>query len=212
VPEPSQERLERDPAPDTLKRFIWDIQSMVELAGSEREILLIGRDLMRRLVATDGWLPPAFARSDPGRYQQFQLYQDDLERFTVVSTILAGGQTSPVIQDHVWEITGILRGTLERTSFGLSPEREPEPVGASAVMQSGTVDSRPSKSAPAIQLRNASTNETAISIHVYGGEISQIPRRIFLPDGAVEEAPVVYANAPDAPPYDILSIQNRIVD
>ena len=51
----------KGPVPEPLKRFIWDIQSMVELAESEREILVIGRDLMARLVARDDWLPDAFA-------------------------------------------------------------------------------------------------------------------------------------------------------
>jgi len=210
--EPSHEQPQRDPVPDPLKRFIWDIQSMVELADSEREILMIGRDLMRRLVASNGWLPQAFARPDPQHCQQYQLYHDDLERFAVVSTIFSGGQSSPIIQDQVWEITGILHGALERTGFAVSPEGKPEPKGAPGIMQSGMVDVRTSKGTDAFLLRNALDTESAISIHVYGGEISQIARRIFAAGGEIIEAPAVYANAPDAPPYDILSIQTRIVD
>jgi predicted metal-dependent enzyme (double-stranded beta helix superfamily) len=212
VQEPGHEPQKRVEVPDALKRFIWDIQSMVELEASEREILFIGRDLMRRLVASNGWLPEAFARPDPQRCQQFHLYYDDQERFTVVSTVLAGGQTLPIIQDQVWEITGVLHGTLERASFALSAEGKPQPKGAAGIMQPGAVDTRPGKSADAIQLRNGLSDEIAVAIHVYGGEISQLPRRIFALDGGVNEAPAVYANAPGAPPYDILSIQTRIVD
>jgi predicted metal-dependent enzyme (double-stranded beta helix superfamily) len=202
----------RAPVPEVLRRFIWDIQSMVELADSEREILLIGRDLMHRLVASAGWLPEAFARPDPQRWQQFQLYHDDLARFTVVSTILAGGQTLPVVQDHVWQISGVLQGRLERADFALLLQAKPGPKGAPTVIQAGAVDIRSSCSADGVQLRNAHNDAPAIIIDVYGGEISQLPRRVFAPDGGFSDAPAVYANDPDAPPYDIHSIQTRIVD
>jgi hypothetical protein len=94
----------RDPAPAPLRRFIWDIQSMVELAESEREILVIGRDLMAQLVAGDDWLPLAFARPDDGGCRHYLLYGDGLDRFAVVSTVLQGAQAMLVRQDGVWEI------------------------------------------------------------------------------------------------------------
>lgn len=206
VPQP------RAPVPEVLKRFIWDIQSMVELADSEREILLIGRDLMQRLVARNGWLPREFARPDPLRWQQFQLYRDELERFTVVSTVLAAGQELPVIQDQVWDITGVLQGSLERTNFTLREDGRPDLNGAATVMPAGAVDIRSGKTADAVRLRNALDEQPTIAIHVYGGEISQLPRRVFAQDGGCSEAPAVYANAPGAPAYDIHAIQTRIVD
>jgi predicted metal-dependent enzyme (double-stranded beta helix superfamily) len=212
VPEPSREPQERNPVADALKRFIWDIQSMVELEASEREILFIGRDLMRRLVESDSWLPQCFAEPNPQRCHQFQLYRDDLERFTIASTVFAGSQTSPIMQDQVWEIAGVLRGTLERTRFSVSAGGKPEPKGAPSSLPSGAVDTRSADSRDAIQLRNSMAGETAISIHVYGGEISQLPRQSFAPDGGVNEAPATYANDESTPPYDILSIQTRIVD
>lgn len=198
--------------PEALRRFLWDIQSMVELADSDREILLIGSDLMHRLLSTNSWLPPMFANPNAECFQQFQVYHDDLERFTVVVTVLAGGQALPIVHDDVWEILGVSQGTLEQTGFTHTPGRPLETKGSPVVMPPGTIHTRRSKSAVALQLRNASEAEAAISIHVHGGEISQLPRRILALDGSVTEASAVYANAPDAPPYDIRSIQIRIVD
>jgi len=74
--DPNLRVVERDPVPAALRRFIWDIQSMVELAETEREILLIGRDLMARLIATDDWLPTVYAVPNPAGGQQFQIYRD----------------------------------------------------------------------------------------------------------------------------------------
>ena len=108
-------RAMREPVPAPLKRFIWDIQSMVELAESEREILLIGGDLMSRLVASDDWLPPVFASPDEKQCRHYQLYRDDLDRFSVVGTVLGTGQAMEVRQDKAWEIFGLLRGSIARS-------------------------------------------------------------------------------------------------
>lgn len=211
MPEPSREPPEQHPVPDALKRFIWDIQSMIELEASEREILFVGRDLMRRLVEGDGWLPQPYAKPNRGCCQQFQLYRDDLERFTVVSTVFASGQTSPIVRDQVWEITGVLRGTFECSSFGVSVDGRPEPKGAARLLTAGMVDTKPTSGDVATRIRNV-PNGTGVLVHVYGGEISQLTRRTFASNGEVSEAPAAYANDEHAPPYDIHSIQTRIVD
>ena len=85
--DPNLRVIERDPVPAALRRFIWDIQSMVELAESEREILLIDRDLMARLIATDDWLPSVFAVPNLAGGQQFQIYHDGLERFALPAAL-----------------------------------------------------------------------------------------------------------------------------
>ena len=198
--------------PEVLKRFIWDIQSMVELAEREREILLIGRDLMQRLVASDGWLPAAFTTPDPRRAQHFQLYRDELARFTVITTILAAGQALPVLQDQVWDITGVLQGRLERATFALAPDGPPQLTTAPMILPAGAVAIRAGATPDAVLLRNASADVATILIQVLGGEIGEVPRRIVAPDGSISEAPVLYANGWDAPPWDIHSIQTRIAD
>lgn len=198
--------------PEALRRFLWDIQSMVELADSDREILLIGSDLMHRLLSSSSWLPPVFANPSAEGFQQFQVYHDDLERFTVVVSVLASGQSLPIVQDDLWEIIGVVQGTVEQTSYSPSSDGRLVSKGPPVVMPAGKINTRRSKSTIALQLRNASEAEAAISIHVHGGEISQLPRRILALDGSVTEASAVYANAPEAPPYDIRSIQIRIVD
>ena len=121
--DPNLRVLERDPVPAALRRFIWDIQSMVELAESEREILLIGRDLMARLIATDDWLPTAFAVPNPAGGQQFQIYRDGLERFSVVCTVLWGGAFVAISQPSIWEIAGVLRGAVTREQLDGFPTK-----------------------------------------------------------------------------------------
>jgi predicted metal-dependent enzyme (double-stranded beta helix superfamily) len=204
--DPNSRAMERDPVPAVLKRFIWDIQSMVELAESEREILLIGRDLMARLVENDDWLPTVFAVPNPAEGQQFQIYRDGLERFTVVSTILSGGTSLSIAQQSVWEIIGVLRGTIARRQLDRFPEQRAQP-GEGGLLETGSVEARSSESRAVLQLSNASSDGISIGIHVYGGEIGRLSRRSGAPGGRVD-----YANAEDVAPYDIFSIQSDIRD
>jgi predicted metal-dependent enzyme (double-stranded beta helix superfamily) len=209
--DPNLRVIERDPVPAALRRFIWDIQSMVELAESEREILLIGRDLMARLITTDDWLPMVFAVPNPAGGQQFQIYRDGLERFSVVSTILWGGAFLAISQPSVWEIVGVLRGAVTRQQLDGFPTKRAQ-AGASRLLQASTVEARSSGSGEVLELCNALDDRTSIVIHVYGGDLGQISRRSGASGGSMDAQPLGYANAENAPPYDIFSIQSAIRD
>ncbi|BDV35297.1 hypothetical protein [Methylocystis iwaonis] len=187
---------ERGPIPSALKRFIWDIQSMVELADSEREILLIGRDLMARLICEADALPAAFSATPPGAARQFQLYSDAMERFCVVSTILAGGAALSIAQPAAWEIMGVLTGAIDR---------------GGRLLRAGSAETLGSKGGDASRLSNALDDQLSIAIHVYGGAIGGLSRRQLAPDGT-SSPPLGYANGENAPPYDIFSIQTNIRD
>lgn len=193
----------RGPVPPALKRFIWDIQSMVELADSEREILLIGRDLMGRLVASDDCLPEVFAVALPARGRQFQLYSDGEQRFAVAASVLAPGAGLALEQQGVWEIAGVLRGAVAR--------RLPAAVEEIRALEKGAVEARLSKAGASTALANARADEMSIAIHVYGGAIGGMSRRSVSPDGALSETEP-FANGEAAPPYDIFTIQTEIED
>ncbi|MCQ4191550.1 cysteine dioxygenase family protein [Methylocystis suflitae] len=211
APDPNLRVIGRDPVPPALRRFIWDIQSMVELAESEREILLIGRDLMARLFTTDDWLPTVFAVPNPAGGQQFQIYYDVLDRFSVVSTILSGGACVTISQPSVWEIAGVLRGAVNRQQLDASSTNSAQ-AGASRLLQARAVEARSSGSGEVLELCNALDDRTSIIIHVYGGDIGQISRRSGSSQGSMNAQPLGYANTESDPPYDIFSIQSEIRD
>ncbi|MFG1480652.1 hypothetical protein V5F53_18645 [Xanthobacter sp. V4C-4] len=187
--------------PETLRRFIWDIQSMVELADSPREILFIGSDLMRRLVAVDDWLPSAFATPGDGP-RLFELYADAMERFCVAASVLAPGQGWPSLQDGIWEISGVLRGEVVREVRGVGAPARRLPAGA---VETGS-------GREPVSVVNGRDDAVAVVIHVHGGDIGRRVRRVAQADGCQSDWVSGYANPPEAPAYDILSIQAEITD
>lgn len=154
---------ERESVPASLKRFIWDIQSIIELAESEREILVIGRDLMARLVASDDWLPAVFAAPGAISGVQFQLYSDALERFSVVATVLSAGQGLLIDQPLLWEIAGVLRGGVFPRTHDTLADPLAAPTDQGRVLRAGDVDTRGSRTSEAVALSNALPDQISIA-------------------------------------------------
>ena len=198
--------------PEPLRRFCWDIQSMVELADDPREILMIGRDLMARLVAQDDWLPEAFARLDGAPFRQYQLYADQMTRFTVIATVLAPGAALPLCAQPVWDLAGVLRGEIVRQRFALPEGLPPVARAAAKQLTAGMVDAFVAKDGDGLAIANGSTTAPAVFIEVHGAEIGGVARRAVDPDGTTGIFATAYANPPDMPAWDILTIQARILD
>jgi predicted metal-dependent enzyme (double-stranded beta helix superfamily) len=159
---------------------------------------------MTRLIASDDWLPTAFAAADSLRGRQFQIYSNGLERFSIVSSVLAGGTALAIEQPAIWEIAGVLRGAVAR--------QQPGGSGTKRMLQTGAVEVRSSRSGDRSQGANALDDRVSVCIHVYGGEIGRLSRRPLVPNGQPGEPSSGYANMEAGPPYDIMSIQTEILD
>ena len=82
-----------------------------------------GGKLLAQLVSHDDWLPDEFAQPNPERYQQFLLYADPDDRFSVVSFVWGPGQATPIHDHTVWGLVGVLRGAVEPLGFVCHPLR-----------------------------------------------------------------------------------------
>jgi predicted metal-dependent enzyme (double-stranded beta helix superfamily) len=182
---------------------------MVELTENEREILLVGGDLMTRLLGSGDFLPAAFAGVDGAGLRAYQLYADGMERFSPASLILPPGQATPILEEPFWRIFGVFRGAIARRRFELDANGRPLPQGEKH-LAAGGVDCL--RAGGFSQLVNLDADNPAIVLCVYGGDIGKAPRRSFAEDGTETVVTLGYANGEDAPPYDIWTIQTRIED
>ncbi len=181
---------------------------MVELDEGEREILFIGRDLMSRLVGSDAWLPAAFAQA--GGVRVIQLYQDGMERFSLVCLVLPAGQATAITEQPFWRIFGVLRGAIRQRRFGVGADGRPVVLDETR-LGLGAVEG--AKAGGFTQWINPDPENPAILIQVYGGEIGKTPRRVFGEnDRESSFKETGYDNPVEAPPYDIWGIQTRIED
>jgi len=143
-----------------------------------RELVERAAALKRELVASDDWLPDAFAQPDPRFYRQYLLFGDPLERFSVVSFVWGPGQFTPVHDHTVWGVVGMLRGAEYNQPFRRGPEGVVA-VGDEQRLEPGQVLSLAPDTGDIHRVRNAFADRVSISIHTYGGNIGRIQRSVF---------------------------------
>ena len=180
---------------DRLRAFVSDFAELVEDAGAdEARLLARGAARLHDLVAHDDWLPAAYAAAEPDRYCQYLLHCDSRRRFCVVSFVWPPGQATPVHDHTVWGLVGVLRGVETSQPF-LREGALVRPAGPPRRLEAGDVEAVSPRLGDLHRVSNPLPDVTAVSIHVYGGNVGEVRRTRF--DAAGRPRPFVsgYANA-----------------
>lgn len=166
---------------EPLRRYVQDMTRAVEKYGADEAAMLReGRRLLAGLIARDDWLPEAFARPHPDRYQQFLLYCDPLERFSVVSFVWGPGQTTPVHDHMVWGLVGVLRGREKCEEFERAGDGQPMRSTGEHLIDPGGIDAVSPTVGDIHRVSNALADRASISIHVYGANIGAVKRHVYV--------------------------------
>lgn len=177
-----------------LQNFILSLSNLLEEAPDESTIISSGKVFMEQLVKSDDWLPEAFARPNPDKYQQFLLYLDPQERFSIVSFVWGPGQFTPVHDHTVWGLVGLLRGSEISQAYDYLDQGNLIPSGPPVRMMPGEVELVSPTIGDIHQVSNGLNDQPSISIHVYGADIGKVRRHIYREDGTVKEFISGYSN------------------
>ena len=169
--------------PDRLRTFVARIASLLDDAAPEAELLEAGGASLRDLVAHDDWLPEAFARPNPERYQQYLLHVDSQQRFSVVSFVWAPSQATPVHDHTVWGLIGVLRGAEIAQSYYFDERGTLIASGTARRLETGAVDAVSPRIGDIHRVSNAHQDRVSISIHVYGANIGAVSRSVYPEQG-----------------------------
>ncbi len=166
---------------ERLRRCIAGFTRLVEAAPDERHLLEAGTALLADLVAADDWLPEAYARPDERYYQQYLLYCDPLERFSMVSFVWGPGQSTPIHDHGVWGLIGMLRGAELSHDWDPATRRR---TGTTR-LDPGMVAAVSPRIGDVHQVENAYADQASISVHVYGANIGAVARHVYRESGEV---------------------------
>ena len=166
------------PSFEELRRLVVEMTRLVDATQDEARLLDAGAGLMKDLIRRDDWLPEELSRTHPQYYQQYLLYGDPLDRFSLVSFVWGPGQRTPIHNHTVWGLIGMLRGAecgqhFSQGGGGLMPE------GEEVRLEQGDIDIVSPTRGDIHQVRNAYADRVSISIHLYGGNIGRIERNVF---------------------------------
>lgn len=156
-------------------------------------LLLRIRPLLEILISDPKWLPEQFRRAVDGHNQQYLLYCDPLQRFSIICSVFAPGQNSAIQEYPVWGLFSVLQGRGMRCTYshseGRLSENETQKIleGEIVFVSPGNIDIQ--------QISNASSDSPLITIDIFGGNIGSLPRRQFdLSTSAAKEIYSGYAN------------------
>lgn len=176
-----------------LRAFIDQLATLLDQQPEETVVLERGAEMLRQLVSHDDWLPEAFARPDPQRYQQYLLHADSRQRFSIVSFVWGPGQQTPVHDHRVWGLIGMLRGAELSQGFAIDASGL-HAEGEAVRLEPGHVEAVSPRIGDIHQVSNAFADRTSISIHVYGANIGAVKRAVYLQDGSEKTFISGYSN------------------
>ena len=179
---------------DRLRGFVTAFANLLAATRDEGAILQSGAALLTRLIAKDDWLPDAFARPNPDRYQQYLLHCDSRERFSVVSFVWGPGQSTPIHDHSVWGLVGVLRGVEKVERFRRLPTGGLINEGKD-YLREGEVDAVSPRIGDIHRVTNGRADAPSISIHVYGANIGAVERATYALDGTPKSFISGYANS-----------------
>jgi quercetin dioxygenase-like cupin family protein len=171
---------EADPAdaagtcPDRLVRVIR--AAVRRGLGWARTADLVADGLRAGLPDPAAILPAPLRRGDPSGYQSHLLHAEPDGTFSVSAMVWRPGQQTP-IHDHVaWCVTAVLRGREHEEIFALADGGQALSLAARDLNLAGSV----SAFAPPGDIHRVrnSGDTVAISLHVYGADISRLGNSI----------------------------------
>lgn len=168
-----------------MRKFIQTAEEIVGSATSEQELLNRIHDPFAELIAVDDWLPDEFAAADPVHYQQYLLYVDPQERFSILSLVWGPGQKTPIHNHTVWGLVGMLRGAELSTRYDPPVEGQPMRALQQDRLEPGMIDVVSPTVGDIHLVENAFDDRVSISIHVYGGNIGKTPRAVYDPETGI---------------------------
>jgi 3-mercaptopropionate dioxygenase len=169
--------------PTALKQFVDQVNILLESDLVENEFHPKVGEAMKALVVKDDWLDPVYAQPHPQYYQQYLLYADPDDRFSVVSFVWGPGQHTPVHDHTVWGVVGMLRGLEQAINFEINADGTPIPVGSTMTLEPGDIALVSPMIGDVHKVQNALDDQVSISIHAYGANIGHIKRHVFPEQG-----------------------------
>jgi predicted metal-dependent enzyme (double-stranded beta helix superfamily) len=148
------------------------IRSAVQAGGDWQETADRVAGVLRRQLPSPALLTPGQLKGDPVGYQTHLLHAEPDGSFSVVVMVWLPGQQTPV-HDHLsWCVTAVLQGTEHEEIFAPAAGG----TGLEVVARNDNLVGTVSAFAPPGDIHRVSNagNQTAVSMHVYGTDISRV--------------------------------------
>jgi predicted metal-dependent enzyme (double-stranded beta helix superfamily) len=160
------------PVAPGLERLATAVRAAVGKQAGWRETARLVATELERHLPTPSILTPEQRTGDPETYRSHVLHSERDGSFSIVALVWRPGQVTP-IHDHVtWCVFGVVQGIEHEELFRLDEEDECLVEVGTSTNNSGDVNGF-APPGDIHRVRNVG-DDTAISIHVYGTDVSRI--------------------------------------
>lgn len=182
----------------SLAAFIAAMNTLVAQTTDTNTCVAFVQRTLPALLRTPHCLAPEYTLPAHESYARHLVYRHSHDRFAVVAMVWRPGQGTP-IHDHggVWCVEGVAQGQMQVTQYDLTPV-DPQHVKAMPVQHITANLGNVGALIPPYEyhvMRNAS-QETAITLHVYGAELQRCHVFVDAGDGTYrrEERQLCYTS------------------
>lgn len=158
--------------------FLDDANRLVKQASSERQMVV---DVSNRLTELlnkreQKWLPSYYLKPRNTTYSQYPLYIEPNGIFCVTAVTFAPGTLTAIHDHRVWGVVGVYQGYEEQVMYKHEGQKLVQTAKITSYEGECSYLLPPDEEIHSVFNPN---EQCAVSLHVYGADIAQVPRRQF---------------------------------
>ena len=165
----------------TLNNFIEDMERITREEHSQERIVAVAKPLLAKLVQQPNCIEAKYRKRGATAYGRYMLHR--APRFNVSSVVWGPGDNAKAHNHDTWGMVGVIENEIQETRFrrkddGTKPETADLEVTAVLCNKAGMVSCLISPNDDIHEMNNVTSSDT-IEIHVYGKDLTEMPRLRF---------------------------------
>ena len=169
------------PAPYSLEAFIQDLDRITHAETSQKAIVDAAKPLLAKLVKQPDCIDARYRKRGATAYGRYMLHR--APRFNISSVVWGPGDKAKAHNHDTWGMVGVVENEIQETRFrrkdaGSRPDRAELEVTAVLNNQAGMVSCLVSPHDDIHEMNNVTDRDT-VEIHVYGKDLTDMPRLRF---------------------------------
>ena len=165
----------------SLEKFIEDLDRITRTETSQEKIVAAAKPLLERLVRRPDCLDPKYKKRGTTAYGRYMLHR--APRFNISSVVWGPGDNAKAHNHDTWGMVGVIENEIQKTRFrrkddGSKTDHADLETIAVLRNQAGMVSCLISPKDDIHEMNNV-TNRDTVEIHVYGKDLTDMPRLRF---------------------------------
>ncbi len=165
----------------SLNDFVSDLDRITRDEKSQEKIVAAAKPLLAKLVSQRDCLAPQYRKRGSTAYGRYMLHRAPL--FNISAVVWGPGDNAKAHNHDTWGMVGVIENEIQETRFvrkddGADPEKAEIEATKLLVNKAGMVSCLIAPNDDIHEMNNVTDRDT-VEIHVYGKDLTDMPRLRF---------------------------------